>query len=200
MAAPLQKMTASEFLAWERQQELRHEFVDGEVFAMAGASFAHVTTVLNLVSALRPPLRGRPCSVLATDMKLSVNVLGRYFYADVFVTCSEKDRRATDVMTEPTVIIEVLSDSTAAYDRGDKFWAYRHLSTLQEYVLVDPERLRIEIFRRGPSASEWTYESLAEGQALVLKSLSASLEPATVFENVAQATASGSPASAVDAA
>jgi Uma2 family endonuclease len=184
MAAPLQKMTASEFLAWERQQEVRHEFVDGEVFAMAGASRAHVRTVMNLGALLSRALVGRPCEPFSVDMKVLVSSLGRYFYPDVFVTCSDADRRATDVMTEPTVIIEVLSDSTAAYDRGDKFWAYRHLSTLQEYVLVDPERLRIEIFRRGPSAFEWSYESLPAGQALLLKSLGVSLDPLLVFENV----------------
>jgi Uma2 family endonuclease len=190
MAAPVQKMTAAEFLAWERLQEVRHEFVDGEVFAMAGASRAHVRTVMNLGAALGRHLANTPCEPFSVDMKLLVQALGRYFYPDVFVTCSDQDRRANDVMTDPTVIIEVLSDSTAAYDRGDKFWAYRHLATLQEYVLVDPERLRIEVFRRGPSPAEWSYESLSDGQSLVLRSLNVSLEPQVVFENVVQPAAS----------
>lgn len=177
-------MTAAEFLEWERAQEVRHEFVAGEVFAKAGATRAHVRAVMNLGSELDRLLRGRPCEALSVDMKLQVRALDRYFYPDVLVTCSARDRTPTDVMHEPTVIFEVLSESTAAYDRGEKFWAYRHLTSLQEYVLVDPERRRVEIFRRNASAREWTYEPVDEGQALALRSLGVEIAWAQVFENV----------------
>ena len=190
MAAPSQKMTALEFLEWERSQSTRHEFVNGEVFAMAGASRAHVRTVLNLSRELDSALRGRACEALAVDMKLQVEALGRFFYPDLFVTCSARDRKPTDVMSEPSVVFEVLSDSTAAYDRGDKFWAYRQLPTLQEYVLVDPERKRIEVFRREPKSSTWAYEPLETGAVLTLKSLQVQLAWSAVFESVESAPVS----------
>lgn len=181
MAAPVQKMTASEFLAWERGQTNKHEFVEGDVFAMAGATREHVRTVLNLSALLDAALRGRPCDVLAMDMKLRIDP-NRYFYPDVLVTCSERDRRGSDVVEEPTVVIEVLSASTAAYDRGDKFWAYQQVPSLQEYVLVDADRRRVEVYRR--DAARWSYELLSPSQPLHLKSLGIDLAQARVFENL----------------
>ncbi len=141
---------ATAYLDWEQHQTQRHEFIDGEVFAMSGASDAHVTVTLNLASLLRSHVRGTPCRVYMADMKLRVEAADAFFYPDVFVTCSETDRGLTHYKNAPVMIVEVLSESTAAYDRGRKFAHYRQLSSLLEYVVIDPTRLSIDVFRRIP--------------------------------------------------
>ena len=117
---------AQAYLAWEAEQSTKHECHDGEVFAMAGASEAQVTVALNVAMALRNHLRGSPCSVFISDMKLHVNEGNAFFYPDVFVTCAESDRARSRSKNAPTLVIEVLSPGTSsALDRGAKFAAYR---------------------------------------------------------------------------
>ena len=128
-------MTLNEFLAWEALQPERHEFVDGDIFAMSGAEERHVTTTLNVAMALRQHLVGGPCRALMLDMKLQVDE--RIFYPDVLVTCSPADRQQSLVKREPVLIVEVLSHSTAAYDRGDKFSHYRRIESLRELALIE---------------------------------------------------------------
>jgi Uma2 family endonuclease len=120
-------MSAADFLDWEATQTVKHEFVRGEVFAMAGAGKAHVAVSLNVAMALRQHLRGSPCSTFIADTKLRVETADVYYYPDVMVTCSAAD--AADPMTvrEPVLVVEVLSPSTAAHDRGDKFATCRLL-------------------------------------------------------------------------
>lgn len=186
--APRQRMSAHDFLVWEASAPTRHEFVAGEVFAMAGASRDHVTVCFNLIHALRAALKGKSCQPFGMDMKLRVEATDSYFYPDLFVTCSPADLAASEVMSEPTVVIEVLSASTAAYDRGDKFRAYRQLPSFHEYVLIDPEAQRIEIFRRDGASALWTLDDMNVGSALELKSLEITIAWADVFENVALAS------------
>ena len=138
-AAQKPVFTAAEYLVWEAGQTERHEFVDGEVFAMAGAEDRHVTVAMNMAFALRQHLTGSPCRTYMSDMKLHVAAANQYFYPDVLVTCSPLDQANATVKSEPKLIAEVLSPSTAAYDRGLKFGLYRALPSLQEYVLsADP--------------------------------------------------------------
>ncbi len=177
-------MTAEEFLGWEACQPTKHQFVAGEVFAMAGASRNHVTVTFNLIAALRTELKGKNCRPFGMDMKLRVDANDSYFYPDLFVTCSPSDLLATEVMRQPTVIFEVLSPSTAAYDRGDNFRAYRELPPVREYVLLDPETQRIEIFRRDGNSTLWTFDDLKQGSPLELQSLAVSIPWTIVFENV----------------
>lgn len=143
--------TAEDFLAWESAEEQKHEFIAGEVFAMAGAGDAHVTISLNLASALRNHLRGSPCRTYIADMKLFVETADAFFYPDVFVTCAATDGERRDHKREAVLVVEVLSPSTAAYDRGRKFAYYRELASLQEYVLIDTDRLAVEVYRRDAS-------------------------------------------------
>ncbi len=143
------RITAEEFLAWDAGQTLRHEFVAGEVFAMAGAGDAHVTVALNLAMALRQHLAGTPCRTFISDMKLRVQAADAFFYPDVMVTCSASDATSPSSKSEPVLLAEVLSPSTAAYDRGNKFTAYRRITSLREYLLVDPETRRVELYRLG---------------------------------------------------
>jgi Uma2 family endonuclease len=124
--------TAADHLAWESAQRDRHEFLGGEVFAMAGADDRHVTVACNLYIALRQHLSGSPCRTCMSDMRLHVATANSYFYPDVLVTCSALDLANAMVKTEPKLIAEVLSPSTAAYDRGLKFSYYRRLASLEE--------------------------------------------------------------------
>src|SRR5215207_6350571 len=134
---PKTLLSEEEYLAIERQAEFRSEYVAGEMFAMAGASRRHNRTVTNLVVALDNQLRARPCNVYSNDMRVKVQSTGLFTYPDVVVTCGE-ERFADgemDVLLNPVVIVEVLSDSTEAYDRGKKFESYQSIESLKEYVL-----------------------------------------------------------------
>ena len=152
---------ASSYLDWEADQPEKHEYLVGEVFAMAGASEAHVTLAGNVFMALRNHLRGGPCSVFISDMKLRVEADNAFFYPDVFVTCAETDRAHSHYKAALSLVVEVLTPTTSAYDRGAKFAAYRKLPSLREYVLIDTERLSIDLFRRGDGGHWVLYPSEA---------------------------------------
>jgi Uma2 family endonuclease len=176
-------MTRAEFLAWEAEQPTKHEFVGGEVFAMVGARQVHVVVAGNCFALLKAHLRGRPCRVLVSDMQLEVAAADAVFYPDVVVTCDPRDLRADRTLHHPTVIIEVLSESTAAYDRGQKFARYRRIDALQEYALVDPERRTVEVFRR-TETGDWLLATRDSERGLVLRSLDFEAPLAAVFEDV----------------
>lgn len=172
-------MTAEEFLAWDETQTVKHEFVNGEVFemgrpsdveAMAGAGEAHVVTTGNLFFALKRHLGGTPCRCYFLDMKLRVESADAFFYPDLMVTCSAADSRDYLVKREPILLIEVLSPSTAAYDRGDKFTAYRGLPSLREYALIDMNRRRCDVYCMGPNGL-WELHPFEAGQDLQLASV-----------------------------
>ena len=120
-------MTSAEFLAWDANEPARHEFVRGDVFAMAGASECHIVVTGNLFVALRAHLRGTPCRPLMTDMKLRVEAADCFFYPDLMVTCEPPSPHNEFVKTDAKLVVEVLSPTTAAYDRGEKFASYRQL-------------------------------------------------------------------------
>ncbi|MDP2787393.1 MAG: Uma2 family endonuclease [Pseudomonadota bacterium] len=175
-------MTTEEFIAWEDQQPDKHEFVAGEVFAMGGARRVHVAVTLNIATKLKDHLRSGPCRAFVADMKVEVKTASAVFYPDVLVTCHPDDLKADLAMQHPKVIIEVLSESTAAYDRGDKFAAYRQLKSLQEYALIDPDARRVEVFRRIDSG-DWLLMTSESDQGLILKSLDFAADLDTVFED-----------------
>ena len=154
-ALQTQRMTAAEFLAWDASQTIKHEFVQGEVFAMAGAGERHIIATGNLLVALRAHLRGTPCRALSNDMKLRVEAADCYFYPDVMVTCGPSLPGNQFEKTEAVLVVEVLSASTAAYDRGDKFASYRQLPSLVEYLLVDVDSRRCDLFRKRESDGLW---------------------------------------------
>lgn len=145
MGLPLGKsrFCAEDYLAWEAEQADRSEYMGGEVFAMVGVRREHATVAGNVFAALRQHLRGTPCLPFIADMKLRVASADAFFYPDVMVTCDSRDRRADLFVEHPQLIIEILSDSTAAYDRGVKFATYRQIAELQEYVLIDIKTRRI---------------------------------------------------------
>jgi Uma2 family endonuclease len=164
MAVPIQqRYTPEEYLALERRADYKSEYVNGCIFAMAGASRAHNRIAVNLVRELGTQLRHRPCEVFTSDMRLKVSATGLYAYPDVAALCGDAQFEDADVDTllNPTVIIEVLSPSTEVYDRGDKFAHYRRLESLAEYVMIAQNQVRVERYvRQGRS---WV---LAEFSAL----------------------------------
>ena len=181
---PAPRFDRQDYFAWETEQPVKHEYVAGEVFAQAGARQNHVVVAGNCFAALRQRLRGTPCRAYISDMQLEVAQADAVFYPDVMVSCHPEDLAAERVLHHPRVIVEVLSDSTVAYDRGGKFAAYRMLESLQEYVLIDPERRSLEIFRRLPS-NDWLLATGDSARALVLTALEMEIGFDEVFEDVA---------------
>ncbi|MHB8576335.1 MAG: Uma2 family endonuclease [Dehalococcoidia bacterium] len=145
-----QRVTPAEYLALERHAETRSEYLDGCIVAMSGASRVHNRIALDVVRALDPQLGDGPCEVFALDMRVRNLATNRYTYPDVVAVCGEQEFEddEVDVLLNPTLIIEVLSPSTEAYDRGDKFAAYRRLPTLQEYLLIAQDRPSVEHYLR----------------------------------------------------
>lgn len=176
-------MTAAEFLAWEAGQATRHEFVGGEVFAMAGAEDRHVTVAGNVYMALRQHLAGTPCRTYMSDMKLRVAAADSYFYPDVMVTCSAADQGNTLVKSEPKLLVEVMLPSTAAYDYGEKFYRYRKLPSLEEFALIDVDARRSDVYRKRADGL-WVLHPFEVGEGLALTSVDLSLNAATLFAEV----------------
>lgn len=189
MGVPAEKlpMSARDFLTWDATQTVRHEFVAGEVFAMAGAGEAHVTVALNVAMALRQHLAGTPCRTFITDMKLRVEAADAFFYPDVMVTCSAADAADPLVKRDPVLLVEVLSPATAAFDRGDKFAAYRQLPGLREYLLVDTDSRRCDLYRKGGDGL-WVLHPFDAGQTLRLESVALDLPAQPLWAEVPAAT------------
>ena len=185
LAAPQPSFTAADYLAWEAEQPERHDFLDGEVFAMAGAEDRHVTVAMNMAFALRQHLSGSPCRTYMSDMRLHVGAANCYFYPDILVTCSAQDLASSLVKTEPRLIIEVLSPSTAAYDRGLKFSHYRKLPSLEEYALVDLDTRTTDCYRKG-SDGLWVLHPFAKGATVSLASVALDITAAQLFAEVTE--------------
>lgn len=188
--------TPAEYLAWERASPERHEFHDGEIFAMAGASFAHNKIVGNMVRELGNALRNRPCDVVPSDLRVKIPVpgAGLYTYPDALVVCGEAhfEDDARDTLLNPTVILEVLSESTEAYDRGKKFRYYRAIPSLREYVLVAQDVPSVERHVCGEGGVWSLVQDLGAGGTLVLPSIGCEIAVDElywkVFAEVAAAT------------
>lgn len=127
---------------------VKHEYRWGQVYTMAGASNAHVLIAVNLVAMLRNHVRGSGCRVYTSDTKVHIESIESYYYPDVTVSCDQRDRAFKNFLGYHCLIVEILSDTTEAFDRGDKFEDYRNLASLQEYVLVSQARKRVECFRQ----------------------------------------------------
>lgn len=168
-AASTLRMSAADYLSWERGQPSKHEFHLGEVFAMAGGSPRHNGLSAAAIVELHSALRGKPCRVLSSDQRLSAKEGERYVYADAVVVCGgmKTEPGTTDVLANPSVVVEVLSRSTQAYDRGDKWEAYQGLASLTDYLLVAQASVRIEHFRRESDGS-WRYRVIEAGGSVVL--------------------------------
>ena len=178
------RMTADEFLAWEREQEGRHEFYRGAVFAMAGGSPRHNALGAAVIRDLGMALRGGECRVLTSDQRIVASRGERYVYADATMVCGPMvlEEGTSDVLANPAVIAEVLSKSTEAYDRGEKWQGYQRIPSLSDYVLVSQDRSRIEHFHRQDDGS-WRYEVAEAGGRIDLRG-DVTLEVDSVYEGV----------------
>ena len=177
------RYTVAEYQALEEQSEFRHEYFEGEVFAMAGASTTHNTLVLNCALALRVGLRGQACRVFAESVQLAVEQ-GRYYnYPDVVVTCSPADLSAKRIIEAPVLLIEVLSKSTANRDRSWKFNRYRQLASLRHYLLVSQGTCLVEWYRREESGV-WSFTPLALfTDEIVIPELQTTLRLQDIYED-----------------
>jgi Uma2 family endonuclease len=175
-------MSLEEFLAWESAQPAKHEFVDGDVFAMAGASRAHGTIALNLAALIRPAIRRSGCQAYIADMKVVPPGLRSVRYPDLVMTCDARDLEDEQVTRFPKLIVEVLSRNTASVDRGQKFEEYRRIPTLEEYVLIDSTRVLVEVLRRAGDA--WTFTEHGPGASFRLESIPLALRVVDLYEDI----------------
>ncbi|HMT94190.1 Uma2 family endonuclease [uncultured Thiothrix sp.] len=180
------QLSTADYLHGERQAPEKHEYIQGQIYAMAGASREHNQLVFNLAGLLHAQLRAKPCSAFVADMRVRTRPNEAYFYPDLTVVCGELqfEDEHSDTLLNPSVIIEVLSPSTEGYDRGAKFAHYRRLASLQEYILVAQDRLSIEHYLR-TAEGQWLLSEASEWQQeLVIHSINCVLTVQDVYEKV----------------
>src|SRR5919108_290049 len=185
MALVRSDYTPEEYLALERAARHKSEYVNGRIYALAGASRAHNLIAGNVFAELRAQLRGRPCEAYINDMRVKVSQTGLYTYPDVAALCGEPqfEDAHLDTLLNPTVIVEVLSESTEGYDRGEKFAHYRRLESLREYVLIAQDKVRIERYVR--DGERWVLTEIDSlDDTLALASIGCELRLREVYERV----------------
>ncbi len=166
----LPKFTPEEYFAWEEQQEVKHEYFDGEVFAMSGGTTDHSKIATNITTLIDNHLGDGDCQVFNSDARIKIQESEKYVYPDLSVTCDERDRQTPHFNSYPCLIIEVLSPSTEAYDRGKKFKLYQRASSLVEYILVSAEEMEIDVFRK-TERGVWEVINYAVGSTVELVSI-----------------------------
>ncbi|MCC3606755.1 MAG: Uma2 family endonuclease [Microcoleus sp. PH2017_29_MFU_D_A] len=176
-------ISPEEYLKLEELSQIKHEYIQGEIYARAGASDAHVTVAGNLLALLRNHVRGSGCRAYMSDMKARIESRNIYYYPDVMVTCDERDKAFQSFKRHPCLIIEVLSTGTEGFDRGDKFADYQELETLQEYVLISQKRQRVECFRRNAEGL-WVLYSYTQGSEIHLASVDFRTSMDSIYEDV----------------
>ncbi|MBW4527491.1 MAG: Uma2 family endonuclease [Phormidium tanganyikae FI6-MK23] len=172
-----------EYLEWEERQEIRYEYAEGEVYAMTGGTIPHSAIAVNFVSLLKSHLRGRGCQVLNSDAKVGVTENGPFFYPDVNVSCDQRDRTALKFVQYPCLIAEVLSPTTEAYDRGNKFAQYRKLESLKEYVLISSDAVNVDVFRLNEN-KKWELTSYSQGDEIHLTSVDLKFSIDLLYEDI----------------
>jgi Uma2 family endonuclease len=176
-------MSVKEYLAWEPQQEIRYEYVHGEVLAMTGGTIPHNDIAINLLTILLPQIRAQGCRLNMADVKLQIDTSSLYYYPDLIVSCDPRDLNALKFIQFPKLIVEVLSPGTADKDRGDKFRDYQTIPTLQEYLLINSEKISAECYRRGEGRM-WLYYPYALGDVIALESLGISVEIEQLYAGI----------------
>ena len=193
MALPeqfLPAITERQYLELERASEMRHEFLDGLMYAMAGESRDHSRICFNLATIIGAQLGGRRCEGFSPNMKVRAGTGGLYAYPDLMIVCGEAEFHDEhgDVLLNPTVIFEVLSPSTEKYDRGEKFRRYRtEIESLQDYVLVSQDQFRVEHHHREADGAWSQTEAIAKDAVVVLKSIDCTIPLTEVYRNTAAA-------------
>lgn len=164
IASPHQQpLTPDQYLQLEAESPVKHDYIDGYIYAQAGATDAHNTIAGNLFALLRNHVRGSGCRVYISDMKVRIESRNRFYYPDILVTCDPRDQETDTFKRFPRLIVEVLSDSTEAFDRGDKFVDYQAIETLQEYILINTKHQRVDCFRRNAEGL-WVFQYYTAAQ------------------------------------
>lgn len=181
------KLTPQDYLVWERSQKIRHEYVDGETFAMAGTSRKHNLINVNILATLHAQLRGQPCEIYTNDMRVKINANNAYVYPDIVIACDEPlfEDNDVDTLLNPLLIIEILSDSTESYDRGTKFKFYRTLPSLQQYILIAQHECWVECYTR-QAHDQWLlteYRQLED--TVILAAIDCAMKLQLIYERVA---------------
>jgi Uma2 family endonuclease len=185
-AEPLRRLTSSEYLALDRAAHEKHEFADGEAFAMSGASERHNLIALNIGTEINLQLRDRPCRVYVSDLRVAVSRLGPFYYPDVVALCGQPELLDAegDTLLNPSALVEILSRSTEAYDRGVKAQGYRSMPSVKEYLLVSQDALRVEHYRRNPSGEWLLADHVDPAEAIELASIGCTLKLAHAYAKV----------------
>lgn len=178
-----QHFTPEEYFTWEEKQLEKHELMDGRVYAMTGGTQNHSAIKLNIGSLIKAHLRGSSCNVFNSDLKVNILHTPNYTYPDLSVTCDQRDRQHPLYITYPCLIVEVLSDSTEAYDRGKKFEKYRRNPNLIDYVLVSSDEIAIDIYHKN-DAGNWLILTYRAGDRVELKSIGLGLPIEQFYEEV----------------
>jgi len=178
------RMTSAEYLEWDRQQTVRHEFYDGEVFAQAGGTRQHSRIGTNTARAVGNELEGHDCEAHGSDMRIHVEATGFYAYPDVSVVCPPIEGESDDVISNPILLVEVLSPSTADFDRGGKFGHYRQIPSLQEYLVIWQDRPQVEQHQKTSDGLWLLREIVGIEQALNLVSIDCSVPLSEIYAKV----------------
>jgi Uma2 family endonuclease len=165
------QLTPKEYFAWEEQQLEKHEYIDGQVYAMSGGSKNHSLISVRFITLFANHLESDGCEIGNSDLRVNIAETNNYTYPDVSVTCDDHDKTTTQYITYPCLIAEVLSASTEAYDRGGKFRMYRSNPVLQDYLLVSSSSIEIDLYHKN-DAGEWLISNYKEGDTIKLKSIS----------------------------
>ena len=183
MGPPAEKphFSRADYLIWEHEQSDRHEYVAGEVFAMVGVRDRHNVIALNLAALVRPHLKGSPCKTYLSDIKLEVSAADSVFYPDLFVTCETPSDPL--VKRDAALIVEILSPSTEAYDRGRKFGMYRLLPGLKEYLLIGTDEALVEVYRRTDDDA-WLLRTYRPGDTFTLACIDLQIAVDDVFDDI----------------
>jgi Uma2 family endonuclease len=164
------QLTPEEYFVWEEKQLEKHEYIDGQVYAMSGGSVNHGRIAIKLTAMFDTHLENSGCITGNSDIKINIVETNNYTYPDASVTCDDRDKTTPQHFTYPCLIVEVLSDSTEAYDRGSKFRMYRNNPLLQDYLLVSSTRIEMDLYHKN-DAGEWIIINYKEGDSVELKSI-----------------------------
>lgn len=179
----LPQLTPEEYLAWEEKQIEKYEYIDGQVYAMGGGSKNHSLIAVRVTTLLANHLEEGNCETGNSDLKINIAGTNDYTYPDVTVTCDERDQTTTQYITYPCLIVEVLSKSTEAYDRGGKFRLYRNNPVLQDYLLVSSTRMEMDLYHK-KETGEWIIINYQAGDTIELKSINLSFAMEQVYRGV----------------
>ncbi len=177
------RFTPEEYFAWEEKQLEKYEYIDGEVYAMSGGSVNHGRIAIKFTAMFDTHLEGSSCITGNSDIKVNIVTTNNYTYPDASVTCDDRDKSTAKYFTYPCLIVEVLSDSTEAYERGGKFRMYRNNPILQDYLLVSSTKIEMDLYHKN-DAGEWIIINYKEGDTVELKSINLSFEIDQVYRGL----------------